>query len=542
MDPDAENGEHHGGNQPENPSAHGNLPKRNDAGVTTSFTPPPAGPHPLSPPGALTRIRKQTGGMANTPVVAVGGPDAFGWRKVTIDDRPAGKVRSPKGLQKLLHRSGIPFENEIRWHGGDSTVWPDHSCRRRIYGLLMAIGLLATAYVFVRIGISDTFTALTYLGRMTGFIFLLMAVIEFVGAAVTFDYWGKREIRYSGTLILIGAAASLTASTILLVMQLRDGRYTHWLLLWCALVPWSLWTLWVLIRGRAWKGLLNPRRIAIGVIISTLLAFANLAYTHVYVPATTAPLIEITAVFGTPSLNEEKTKLFVPFHLQVKNSGQIPVYILGSIYWVYGKPTSANPKDAGKQKLITSGEFIRPSGRPLNPGEDWAEDEVAVISGPAGTPHETIKIETEAWVARKDRMAINSDYLTLRKDWSTLQKEKKDQDPPGPPPPYSRYQGDVANSNEILNMTRGRQRITLWHTTNATRPYLAVALGPPDENKPFAPTNNAKERRNHGRYGLSSVRGFMAQKPVAELLEKAQALAEHRSAGVTPTPSTGYAP
>ncbi|RPF25260.1 hypothetical protein EDD96_7339 [Streptomyces sp. Ag109_G2-6] len=473
--------------------------------------------------------------MANTPVVAVGGPDAFGWRKVTIDDKPVGKVRSSKGLRKLLHRSGIPFEPDIRWHGGDGTVWPDHSCQRRVYGLLMAIGLLATAYVFVRIGISDTFAALDYLGRMTGFIFLLMAVIEVVAAAATFDYWGKREIRYSGTVILIGAAASLIASAVLLFMQLKFGHYTHWLLLWYALVPWSLWTLSVLVRSRAWKGLPNPRRIAIGVVISTLLAFANLAYTHVYVPATTAPLIEITAVFGTPSLNEERTKLFVPFHLQVKNSGQIPVYVLGSIYWVYGKPVSAKPKDAEKQAVISSDEFIQPSGRPLNPGEDWAGDEVAVINRPAETPFETIRIETEAWVARKDRMAINNDYVTLRKGWSRLRTEMKDQDPPGPEPPYYRYQGDVANSNEILNMTRGRQRITLWHTTNQAHPYLFVELGPPDENKPFTPNSNAKVQGDRGRYGLSPVHGSVTQKPLAELREKALALAEHRAgAGSAP--------
>ncbi|MFJ8165322.1 hypothetical protein ACIRBY_30980 [Streptomyces sp. NPDC096136] len=479
--------------------------------------------------------------MANTPVVAVGAPDAFGWRKVTIDDRPAGRVRSAKGLQRLLHRSGIPFAHDIRWHGGDGTAWPDHPCRRRVHGLLMATGLLATAYVFVRIGMSDTFTALTYLGRMTGFIFLLMAVTEVVAAAATFDYWGKREIRYSGTVILIGAAASLSASAVLLFIQLHGGRYTHWLLLWCALVPWSLWTLSVLIHGRAWKGLPNPRRIAIGVVISTLLAFANLAYTHVYVPSTTAPLIEITTAFGTPSLNEERTKLFVPFHFQVKNSGQIPVYVLGSIYWVYGKPVSAKPEDSARRRVIRSDEFIQPSGRPLNPGEDWAQDEVAVIDRPAETPFETIRIETEAWVARKDRMAINNDYVTLRKQSSTLRKEKKDQSPPGPESPYYRYQGNVANSNEILNMTRGRQRITLWHTTDPSAPYVAVRLGPPDENKPFTPTSSPKEQRDRGRYGLSLVRGSVTQKPLAELRERAEALVEHRT-GVTPMTGPGTAP
>ncbi|MFJ8214070.1 hypothetical protein [Streptomyces sp. NPDC096033] len=480
--------------------------------------------------------------MANTPVVAVGAPDAFGWRKVTIDDKPVGKVRSPRGLQKLLRRSGIPFSFDIRWHGGDSTVWPDHTCRRRICALLVAIGLLATAYVFVRIGISDAFTALTYPGRITGVIFLLLTVTEMAAAAATFDYWGKRRIRYSGTLILVAAAASLCASVVLLFVQIRGGRYTHWLLLWCVLIPWSLWALSVLIHDRAWKGLPNPRRIAIGVIISTLLAFANLAYTHVYIPATTSPLMEITPVFGAPALNEERTKLFVPFHIQVKNTGRIPVYVLGSIYWVRGQPAGAKPQDAARQRVIKSDEFIQPSGRPLNPGEEWEEDEVAVIDRPAEAPYETIKIETEVWVARKDRMAINDDYVTKRKDWTVVQNEKTDKLPPGPDPPYYRYQGIVTNSNEILNMTRGRQRITLWHTTDPARPFLFVQLGPPEENKPFHPRYSPKERRNHGRYGLVPVRGSMAQKPFAELLEKAKALAEHRLGTVTPTQGPGSAP
>ncbi|MGW2681219.1 hypothetical protein [Streptomyces sp. NPDC001436] len=537
MDSGAENREYRDGYEPENPSAHGDLPEERGRGRHQCH-PAPAGAHPPPPPGALSRIPKQTGGMANTPVVAVGGPDALGWRKVTIDDKPVGKVRSPRGLQKLLRRSGIPFEHDIHWHCGDCDVWPDPAWRRRVHGLLMAIGLLATAYVFIRIGVSDTFTALTYPGRITGFIFLLMAVTEVLAAAATLDYWRKREIRYSGTVILIGAAASLSASAVLLFIQIRGGRYTPWLLLWCALVPWSLWTLSVLIHGRAWKGLPNPRRIAIGVVISTLLAFANLAYTHVYVPATTAPLIEITEVFGTPTLDEKQAKLFVPFHLQVKNSGQIPVYVLGSIYWVRGQPVSAKPADARKQRVIGSDEFIQPSGRPLNPGEDWAEDEVAVIDRPVEAPYETLKIETETWVARKDRMAITGNYVYHRKYSPTLQKEKKDQDPPGPNPPYYRYQDIVANSNEILNLTRGRQRITLWHTTDTSNPFLYVDLGPPGERKPFVPNNPTQELENSRRYGLTKVRGSMTQKPFAELMEKAQMQAARRPAA-TPVPDTG---
>ncbi|RKT03403.1 hypothetical protein BX286_1330 [Streptomyces sp. 3211.6] len=477
--------------------------------------------------------------MANRPVVDVGGPNALGWRKVTIDDKPAGQVRSVQELQKLLRHAGVPFEIDIRWHGGDANAWPDRACRRRVYGLVMAVGLLATAYVFVRIGASDTFTALTYPGRITGFIFLLTALAEVAAAAATFDYWGRRDIKYSGTVILIGTAAALTASAVLLIMQVRGGKYTPWLLLWCVLVPWSLWALSVLVRDRAWKGLPNPRRIAIGVVISTLLAFANLAYTHVYVPYTTAPLIEITATFGTATFNDERTKLFVPFHLQVKNSGQIPVYVLGSIYWVRGQPLSTKPQDARKQRLLSSDEFIQPSGRPLNPGEEWAEDEVALIDGPREAPYETLKIETEAWVARKDRMAITTDYVTKRMNASVLVAQHLDKDPPGPEPPYFRYQGSVKNSNEILNMTRGRQRITLWHTTNS-QPYLYVNLAPPDEKKPFVPTNPTADEKNSVRYGLTKVRGSMTQKPFAELLEKAEAQADRRPPATTP-PSPGPA-
>ncbi|MFC9294491.1 hypothetical protein ACFTWH_14555 [Streptomyces sp. NPDC057011] len=470
--------------------------------------------------------------MANTPVVAVGRPDDLGFRKVTIDDKPAGKVRCPRELDKLLRHAGLAAGHEIDWHGGDGTVWPDHAWRRRAYGALMAAGLLATAYVFVLIGISDTFNALTYAGRLTGFTFFLAALIEVVAAAATVDYWQERHIKHSGILILIAVAGSLAANLVLLFVQIRGRTYTHWLWLWLTLIPWSIWALRVLIRSRAWKGLQNPRRIAIGVIISTFLALANTAYTQIYVPYATSPLVQSTAEYGSPSLNEERTKLFLPVHLHMKNSGQIPVYVLGSIYWIRGRLA-----DSKTYELITSDEFILPSGRPLNPGEEWSEDEVVTIKDPENKdfPYEAIKVETEAYVARKDRMAITDEYLYSRKGSQALEKAHQENDPPGPEAPYYRYQSVISNSNEILNMTRGRQRITLWHTTSKSYPYLYANVAPPDERKPFDPNNRNANQENARRYGLTKARGSMTQKPFAEILESAQA--EQHSSGEAATPT-----
>ncbi|MET9883794.1 hypothetical protein ABZZ20_11735 [Streptomyces sp. NPDC006430] len=455
--------------------------------------------------------------MENMPAVSVGAPDRIGLRNVMINGKPLGKVWSPRELQRLLQRAGLGFEHDIRWLGGDSTVWPDRPWRRRTTGALVTVGLLVTAGVLIKIGLADIFNALTYAGRIAGTTFLLLALVVAVAAVATLDYWRKRKVKYSGPVILFGVLISLGVSSLLLIVQIVGGLYTHYLPLWVALVLWSSWALWMLVRRRAWRGMRHPRRIAIGAAVPALIAVANLTYSQVYVPYVVSPLVESAAEFRTPSLNREGTKMYLPVHLSVKNSGQVPVYVLGSIYWVRGE------SEGMQDRLIDSQEFVTPPGRVLNPGEEFAQDAVVEMENPGKSTFRSVSVVTELYLIRKDRMTMTSDYERSREWAGTLRKDGRDKDPQGPPGEYYRYQAEISNSDEILNVTRGRQRVTLWWVYRPEYPYIYVDVAPPGERKAFDAGTAALNADAIQRYGLARVRGSMAQAPFAGLLEKAQA-------------------
>ncbi|GAA0292387.1 hypothetical protein GCM10010302_33760 [Streptomyces polychromogenes] len=453
--------------------------------------------------------------MTNTPAAFVGPPDDIGLRKVVIDGKTAGTVRNLNELGKVLRQAGLGLEDGVEWRGGDSTVWPDRTWLRRVTGVLMAVGLLGTASVLVKIGAKDAVDALTFAGRMAGFVLLAAGVVEAFCVLAAFDYWGRRRAAQSGPVLLLGASIALLASLGLLLLHVLNGSFPWYVLIWTALALWSFWALWVLVvRGRVWKRLHNPRHIAIGATVSTLLVVTNLAYGSVYVPSVAYPLVESTAAFGTPSL-DKKGKMYLRVRLQIKNVGQVPVYVLGSIYWIkYRLANEGYPR----YQVMSPGEFIDPPGRTLNPKEDYSVDVVAEIEHPETLTHEAVKVDTETFVVRKDRLEVAGDYEGSGKWKSELVKQGKEKDPPGPADNYKRYQSGISQSSELMNVVRGRERVTVWWVHSPYDPHLYVNVSRPGEDKTF----------EHGvghaadRYGLALVRGSVAETPFPELLKKAQ--------------------
>ncbi|MFE9632154.1 hypothetical protein [Streptomyces sp. NPDC006463] len=455
--------------------------------------------------------------MANTPVISVGAPDELGLRKVIIDGKYAGRVWSPRELQRLLTRAGVAFGHDIQWIGGDSTVWPDRPRPRRTVGTVMAVGLLTTSFVLAKIGIADTLDALTYGGRIAGVTFLALALIEVIAALATLDYWRKRQMKYSGALVLFGALVALGISSVLLIVQISGHVYNIYLLLWVPLTLWSSWALWILTRSRAWEGIRNPRRIAIGALVPALLAVTNLTYSQFYVPYVTSPLVQSGAEFRAPSLDKDRKTMYLPVHLYVKNSGQVPVYVLGSIFWIRGLPKSDD-----KYTQIDSDEFVKPPGRALNPGEEFAQDAVIEIHNPGTANYEAVSAQTELYVIRKDRMIMSADYEHSWKNAKTYIPKGEDV-PKGPPGAEFRYQSGISNSNELLNVTRGKQCVTLWWVKDKDGvTFIHVVVTPPGQRKADLLTSSNKNKSTMDRYGLTKVRGSMAQTPFVELQEKAQ--------------------
>ncbi|OEJ33088.1 hypothetical protein [Streptomyces subrutilus] len=467
--------------------------------------------------------------MAKTPKVVVGAPDERGLRKVLVDGERVGRARSLRELRRILDRAGVAPGYEISYLGEDSTVWPDRTWLRRGTCLFMVAGLAVTAWPLFQIGLSDSGDALTYGGRIAGLSILVVAVVEALSVVAALDYWDKRQWRYSGVLVLVGVVIALLCSVALLVLQVGE-RFSNYTVIGIALGIWSLVALFVLFKSEAWKGLRIPRKIAIGVIISTLLAGANLAYAQIYVPYVTTPLILTGASFKESNLEAGAAKLYVTVHLYVKNAGEVPVYILGSSYWVRGEPARSKSVDkADKSELIYDGEFVSPDGHVLNPGEEVAQDAVVEIKNPDPRKYEALTAQTEVYVIRKDRMKLTGDYEKSRVSGKTLKESLTKDDPVNP---KYKYVTGMSNSSEILNVTRGPQRVTVWRLDRPMWPTVIVDVSPPDQRIAFKSDRPPLNRKAIERYGLSQERGSMAQTPYPELLERARSIEK----GATPPP------
>ncbi|MCX4691850.1 hypothetical protein [Streptomyces sp. NBC_01408] len=459
--------------------------------------------------------------MAYTPEVTVGVPDDLGWRTVTISGKSVGKVRSPSELQKLLSHAGQPFGRDVRWIGGDSTVWPDRAVRRRAVGGIMFIGFFLSACLLIWIGWKDSCDALTFGGRLAGYTVLAAGLMVLIAALSAVDYWHKRERRYSGAIVLAGVGIVFLGSFSLLLLQIGEQLNRRSVIVILFLVG-SVVAGIELIRSRAWKGLRYPGRIAIGAIIPTLLAGMNLAYTQVYVPYTVTPLIMSGAEFKEASLDRARAAMHVTVRLHVRNDGKIPVYVLGSIYWIHGGPANLISEDGPPSlKLIYDGEFVTPEGRVLDPGEEIAQDVVVEIENPEKLNYEAIRAQTQVYVIRKDRMILPANYGGSRVTVEELKKRGEKLGPREPKGTEYKNESGISNSSEILNVIRGPQRITVWRVSGRERSRIDVAISPPGDRVRFNPNLPKRSQEMIDRYGFAQVRGSTAQTPFKELLEKA---------------------
>ncbi|MFF8024858.1 hypothetical protein ACFZDJ_27920 [Streptomyces sp. NPDC007896] len=164
---------------------------------------------------------------------------------------------------------------------------PDRQWRRRGAGVLMALGLLASASVLFRVGSTDAFNALAYGGRVMGVAFLTAALVEAVATLAVCDYWGKRVLRYSGAAILVGVGTVTVTNLMFLFTQIQGRSYTPFLWLWITLVLWAAWAFWLLTRQKARQGVPHPKGVALSVVVSGVAGIASLAYSQMYVPYST---------------------------------------------------------------------------------------------------------------------------------------------------------------------------------------------------------------------------------------------------------------
>ncbi|MEU3844240.1 hypothetical protein AB0E88_29975 [Streptomyces sp. NPDC028635] len=475
--------------------------------------------------------------MSIRPWVVVEEPDDRGLRRVTVGGSAAGNVWSLRELRRLLDRLGYPDVDvgdpaSVCWRGGDSGTWPDRPLGRRTTMAVMMAGLIASGILNAIIGWPDASGALTFAQRITGAVLVLTGLVQWAGAALAPDHWGRRQLRASGGIILLGAVIALATDSLLFLLWLEEKEVTPYLFAFLPLGCWAVWACVLLIREKSWTGLPHPNKFVAGFYATALLSAVSLAYSTLYQP-TTAPLrFSLAAEFGRARLDRSLPFVQVPLKLSVKNTGEVSVYVIVSDITVYGRSASYSAQgDASEQEwkesLRDEGEedaerhvdrlsYRRLSSKRLyEPGdvlEAGQEDTIEhVFQMPRDVPYDLLDVDLQITYMRKDRGRIDVEHFRRPyKSWSH--------------PRYACRAGDCAGQDTLTYLARVRHDNNLVNVTRAplyVTAFWSPAAGPVYSVSSFHFTGGyidfAAEKRELRKFGIAT-RHATAEISVAELL------------------------
>ncbi|MEV8628269.1 hypothetical protein [Streptomyces sp. NPDC051079] len=455
-------------------------------------------------------------------------PNARGLREVRVGGETAGSAWSPRELRRLLRRHGYPEDVDLEdrsivsWHGGGSEVWPDRTGRRRATMALIVAGLVGGWALLTSIGVPDAFDALTFAGRISGFLFILAGVTEVAAAVAAVDFWGKRGLKVSGALVLVGVLIALTVSTLLVFLWFQEVEYTPYLLAFFPLFAWSLWALWVCVREKVWRGVPHPTKIAAGVTATALLAAVNLAYSAVYQPTAAPANLTIWVRFGEPRADLTKPVHLLPVTLRLKNTGTVPLYILADNWRVFGRSGEYVAKseelrdrrsalETGSERqgdaslhlgsitytALGVGPFTGP-GSYYEPGEEYSEDKMVEV--PKDSSFDMIDADLDIQVMRMDRGRIDLNaFAQAEPSWD---KETPDYCDPKECGEILIYRSPVRYGNNLINVTRKPRYVTAWWGLGTSDSGYDASIS---TFKGKGRIDDAETRREYRRFGLFTV-------------------------------------
>ncbi|MFC9592089.1 hypothetical protein ACFTUC_20145 [Streptomyces sp. NPDC056944] len=441
------------------------------------------------------------------PQVIVHGPDSRGLREVSVGGETVGRAWSRRDLRRVLRRAGVPADidldhpGQVRWRS-DPDLWPDRPWRRRSQTCLMVLGLLVSAAVLFRVGLTDTLGALTFGGRVMGVVFLVGALVEVVAAAAAFDHWGKRATRYAGQCVLLGVVVVTVTSLMFLILQWEGGHHAGLFWLWILLVAWSAWALWEVSRQKVWRGIPYPRSFATGVALSALIGSASVAYSAMYIPYVAPPKVPFMVSFGKPTLNAARTSLYVPANFTFRNEGSVSIFVVGTQWSATLWPSTFREKGTGltrwrdelgdgwdtnthedfpsaSARLLAAGQ-ITSAGSRLDPGDDASRQ--VIVEVPLAAEQGRVQLFAGISFIRADRCKLANSYpQSVEYSWDVDSADRKHvwDAPPwlaDPGDEFFRYRSRIYRSSEIMNMTQAPDWAAMWWVIPKWR-----------EGRPFAP-------------------------------------------------------
>ncbi len=413
----------------------------------------------------------------------------------------------------------------------------------------LAAGLGATAVELGWLGLADVSNALTYAGRVNGVLFLAAAVLEIAALVALLNLRQHGTGKVPSALVLVGVLVCLLANLVLFVLQLDGRRYTPYLWIWVLLLVWSLWALWCLHHIEVWSHIPHARGIAVGVVVTGVLAVANFTYTQIYQPYTSTAMLTSTIEFGKATKTDGAVSL--PVRVRTRNPGKVGVYVLGSLYQVSGRKKSfvAAPRQAkawlqdinSRQwdlmrytdvhdegyELLAQGPFIGRAGPVpvLEPGAELVTERV--IQFPVSGAYELLSATANVAYLRKDRAKIIDNYTESgRSSWTRKYIYGSANVAPNwvaePGINTFRFRSRITHSNALLEKTRPPHHVTLWwvlREPGAESQFgsdLRAVIGTKQVEK--AEPTAAEVRRMRDRYGLANAPSGILQKTMAELL------------------------
>ncbi|MFF3731163.1 hypothetical protein ACFYXM_12785 [Streptomyces sp. NPDC002476] len=300
--------------------------------------------------------------------------------------------------------------------------------RSRVSMVVILLVLLVTTVVLGRFGIENFSGALTFPGRITGAVLILVALTTLLGAAAVMDHWVWHSFPYSGLVALIGALAALLTNILLLADVLKNGDSVAYPVLIGALTAGSAWAVFAVWRTSV--VIPAPKRVAAALIVSSVIAMANFGYQNLYLPSQHAvrPVIRLTV--GKPVTSQDHKAFSIPVDITLENRKNANFYVLGTEFHAMATRVPLSPKDRLRRQWRTDAEKwtryqeINPlSRREINqPGElieaqpwlpigQWIEanDTFAtrmVVQLPMDTPYDQVAFYASASLARKDRVIL----------------------------------------------------------------------------------------------------------------------------------------
>ncbi|MFJ7148951.1 hypothetical protein ACIQVT_12240 [Streptomyces sp. NPDC100445] len=390
---------------------------------------------------------------------------------------------------------------------------------------VILLTFLTTTLLLGRFGLADFVHALTFPGRVTGTVLLVVSFTTLVSAAAVLDHWVRHSFPHSGLVALIGAFAALLTNAMLLVETVKDGESAAYPTLFGALTAGSAWAVFAVWRTSVTVP--APKRVAAAVIVSSVIAVANFGYQNLYQPyqRETRPLITLS--MGKAVLSKDHKAFAVPVDITIQNHGDVGFYVLGTEFHAMGERVPLSSRDRLRQQWRTDAEKwanadeVNPLSRreihqpgelveaqPWMPYGQWIESSdtfatQVVVQMPIDTPYDQVAFYATASLARKDRLVLQPPLQFLAYSWSgskvplwVKEQQKKGLD-------SLIYRARVHENNAIDESTRDPRYVTVYWRFGTHGASVATSIARQGD-EDHLPTQ-AEAREVVSRYGLADV-------------------------------------